>query len=677
MKLKKLMAVLLTVAMVASMCTSIASAAEAEGSELEIITKGSFATEAAAPRYATVQNENVDGQEIIDDVSWHNGVVYDAEGKWAINGTTITMNTDADGSDTNDFSGLGAAVMNNGTYVEIADSTIETTGVAKLALFTDNGGITVVKNSHLLANGGVIYNGYMSTADQKVMVSPPWVLGLGGNAEEPCDARTTNLMGNYSVAAYVDSYFYAKGWGALSVDSGTNMNMVIVNTDVDVETSGYGAYNIGDSTESYYGSNMDVSTYAIIMTGGEASFQSYTGGQNIDVVQFSGETNEFGHGINGNVVATVSSDKVTAGETVVSEIVSDNFGFMCHANGSSGWNVLKVLDGTKVTTNDAIFLVKKVEADITVDNAVLESGNDVIVQVIDNDDDYVGLDFAATWGEDNGYGHAYGSHMPTFNSTFTEAEGYSNEWIADTAAAAKEDYDTASNWNVNYTMTNTAVEGDLWNSTGYVGSNVATTMNVTLGQGAELTGVISAGAFSHTTKYAEVGNGDWTGAEALGHVTNIANSNGVNLVNVVLTDNAAWKVTADSIVTNLTADSAAITADEAVTITVEGTLTLDGEAVTGTKTVGNVTYVAVEPEVVVEPEPEVVAEPEPVVVPEPVAEPETAAPTTYVVKAGDSLWKIAEELLGSGTLWTKIYEANKDTIKDPNLILIGQVLIIP
>ena len=40
----------------------------------------------------------------------------------------------------------------------------------------------------------------MSTADQALMVAPPWVLGLGGNAEEPCNARTTNLMGNYSVA---------------------------------------------------------------------------------------------------------------------------------------------------------------------------------------------------------------------------------------------------------------------------------------------------------------------------------------------------------------------------------------------------------------------------------------------------------------------------------------------
>ena len=586
----------------------------------------------ADPRYATSQNENGYQAAIIDNISWHNGVVYDAAGEWTMTGE-IHMNSDADGSDTNDFSGLGAAIMVNGcdpvhnpegkqvkAYIE--NAIIKTAGVAKLALFTDGGAISIVKNTKMYADGGVIYDGYMSTADQSVMVSPPWVLGLGGNADEPCNARTTNLMGDYSVAAYVDSYFYAKGWGALSVDSGTNMNMVVVNTEVDVETSGYGAYNIGNSTEDYYGSKMDVSTYAIIMTGGETTWKSYTGGQEIDVVQFSGEKNAYGHGINGTVVETVKSDKVAEGVVVPSEIISDNFGFMCHNNGGSGWNVVNVLDGTKITTGDAIFLVKKVCADLVVDNAVLESGNDVLVQIIDNDDDYVGLDFAANWGHENEYGHTIGGHMPTFNSKFVEEEGFSDEWISELSAANRatleptesedsgvatadappampgmpggssepQPYDVSSNWVVNYTMTNTVATGDLWNSTGYVGSNNATTMNVALGEGAELTGVISAGAFSHTTKYAEVGDGDWTGAEALGHVINKACSNGVNLVNVVLTDDAKWNVTADSIVDTLVASSEAIVAAEKVTISINGELTLDGKVIEKDVTIGNVTY---------------------------------------------------------------------------------------
>lgn len=72
----------------------------------------------------------------------------------------------------------------------------------------------------------------------------------------------------------------------------------------------------------------------------------------------------------------------------------------------------------------------------------------------------------------------------------------------------------------------------------------------------------------------------------------------------------------------------------------------------------------------VEPEP---TEPAPEVVPEQPA----AAAGTYTVVKGDSLWKIAAAQLGNGRLWGKIYEANKDQIKDPAMIQIGQVLAIP
>lgn len=52
--------------------------------------------------------------------------------------------------------------------------------------------------------------------------------------------------------------------------------------------------------------------------------------------------------------------------------------------------------------------------------------------------------------------------------------------------------------------------------------------------------------------------------------------------------------------------------------------------------------------------------------------------STYTVKKGDSLWKIAKEFYGSGADWKKIYEANKDIIgKNPNLIYPGQTFTIP
>jgi nucleoid-associated protein YgaU len=50
---------------------------------------------------------------------------------------------------------------------------------------------------------------------------------------------------------------------------------------------------------------------------------------------------------------------------------------------------------------------------------------------------------------------------------------------------------------------------------------------------------------------------------------------------------------------------------------------------------------------------------------------------TYTVQAGDTLGKIAAKFYEDGERWTEIYEANKAKIPDPNVIQVGQVLVIP
>lgn len=50
---------------------------------------------------------------------------------------------------------------------------------------------------------------------------------------------------------------------------------------------------------------------------------------------------------------------------------------------------------------------------------------------------------------------------------------------------------------------------------------------------------------------------------------------------------------------------------------------------------------------------------------------------TYTIAKGDSLSKIAKRVYGSAKEWKKIYEANKDIIKNPDLIYPGQVIKIP
>ena len=50
---------------------------------------------------------------------------------------------------------------------------------------------------------------------------------------------------------------------------------------------------------------------------------------------------------------------------------------------------------------------------------------------------------------------------------------------------------------------------------------------------------------------------------------------------------------------------------------------------------------------------------------------------SYTVVAGDSLSKIAKHFYGDANKWPRIHEANRDQIKNPDLIHPGQKLRIP
>jgi nucleoid-associated protein YgaU len=55
-----------------------------------------------------------------------------------------------------------------------------------------------------------------------------------------------------------------------------------------------------------------------------------------------------------------------------------------------------------------------------------------------------------------------------------------------------------------------------------------------------------------------------------------------------------------------------------------------------------------------------------------------SAPTgSYTVQKGDTLSKISKQFYGDASKYQKIFEANKDQLKDPDKIQPGQVLRIP
>lgn len=58
-------------------------------------------------------------------------------------------------------------------------------------------------------------------------------------------------------------------------------------------------------------------------------------------------------------------------------------------------------------------------------------------------------------------------------------------------------------------------------------------------------------------------------------------------------------------------------------------------------------------------------------------EPAPKFPRIINVKEGQWLYGIARDEYGSMYAWSKIYEANKDKISDPNIIYPGQELLLP
>lgn len=57
--------------------------------------------------------------------------------------------------------------------------------------------------------------------------------------------------------------------------------------------------------------------------------------------------------------------------------------------------------------------------------------------------------------------------------------------------------------------------------------------------------------------------------------------------------------------------------------------------------------------------------------------PEIRTGSAVIIRRGDSLWTVARRNYGAGIRYTTIFEANRDQIRDPQLIFPGQVLSVP
>ncbi len=465
-------------------------------------------------------------------------------GAYTLKNARISMPTAGRGENVCDFAGLGSAVAAfNGAKVELNHCEIATEGVAKCAVYADNGADVLIRDTKLSVMGGKLYDGYVNSADFNFMVATPWVLGIMGNA------RGTNIMGNKTTMALVDSDVKARNWGVLSTDNGEGNLLAVIDSTLTVVGgeedrknpyhktygSGYGTYILG-CDEDFRGVTINAGTYVGIARDGNAVYRSSRGPVRV-VSAGTGETLYEGEG-----------------KGAVSRLHSDAFGIMAHDTAE-----LTLTDGTVMTTENAAFLLRAGGVKIRVeDGAQVHVRDGVLVQVIDDDDATVGVNW-------------HGEKELEFHTEFREKEGWPSENGQISSHMPPPDPSDmppppppgeempAPQFDVRFTAADVTLTGDLYNGSGYYGQP-AKQLYVTLGDGASLTGAISA---TETIHIDENGNQNtaFTSEQYyyLGHVANRAFFNGDNAVEVVLEPGSVWNVRGEGILTSLTVrDGAAL-----------------------------------------------------------------------------------------------------------------------
>lgn len=291
-----------------------------------------------------------------------NGIVV-AGGRW----TLKDIEVDFTGNGGNDFAGYGAGILSDGrgTTLVVDGAKVRTHGAVRTGMVCNGGSNLVVKNSDIASFTGTLPADYVSNVTPGQMKDAPWMLGIRGNV------RTTNVLGDDTTCTYIGSRLSADGWGVLSVDASRNTKLTAINSRIELSgASGYGSYAIGNSTNAFYGSVIDVPTHGVIVTGGHAIFAA----SRKDTLERLDADLKLGLG-RGELAA------LQPAQTVVN---SQRYGVM-----SWGDATVKIADATEFNTGEAVFLNKGATVSIEVDGsggARLNPRNGVIFQAIDNDD---------------------------------------------------------------------------------------------------------------------------------------------------------------------------------------------------------------------------------------------------------------------------------------------------
>jgi hypothetical protein len=499
---------------------------------------------------------------------------------------SISAADSGEGKNASDFSGLGTQILaSDYAKVKVDSMKISTKGFLRAAFISDNHAQIYVKDTTVTALGAnpltQAYQGYVNSADQNIMLSPPWVLGIQGGV------RAGNMLGDRSTLTVVDSKITSGAWAVLSVDAGSSAMMNVVDTSLEILPesqggmssgkfsysdkygSGYGTYFTGNAKEHFYGVAFKGLTYGGIYTGGEGTYRSSKG--TIELKDAEGRALEPVAG---------------KGQPTVIDAV---WGFMNHGSAT-----VNVLDGTVVNAEEAVFLSKTGGATFNVDNAVLNPASGVILQIMDNDDRTVGgsmnafnteFNEAAGWPSENGNvtrkgaasagvrGGPPGGRPPSGRSPggpggrppgpppegqFGGPPPENDGAPPDMPPGAGGPGGLGDSSAVKLTLANGSYKGNVFNGSGYFNQS-GSPLEITVGKAATLEGAISLTETRHIDETGKQ-NTHFTISEYyyLGHVANRNYRNDTGTIEVSLKDGGKWIVAGESLISKLVVDNGAV-----------------------------------------------------------------------------------------------------------------------
>lgn len=211
----------------------------------DCILNGSYSAQAA------------NGIEINSSVPLLNGIYVKGSTQYEATDINITLS----GNSTDDFSGIGAAVMaDEGATVVLRNAHIVTNGVVRTATVATNESKMYVYDSYLATYGGTLPADYIPRIGPG-MLEPPAPLGIQGTAR-------TNLTMENSESYFYDSTIFADGWGALSTDSAKDRVYLEANRcTILTKSSGYGAYADGNCHDVFRDCSFDCAAMTVIIAG--------------------------------------------------------------------------------------------------------------------------------------------------------------------------------------------------------------------------------------------------------------------------------------------------------------------------------------------------------------------------------------------------------------------------